>query len=34
MESFPYEEQLNRPCLEPTEEVTEESIKTESRTAW
>lgn len=34
MESFPYEEQLSRPRLEPTEEVTEENIKTESRTAW
>ena len=31
---LPYEEQLNRLCLEPGEEVTEENIKTESRTAW
>ena len=31
---FLYEAQLNRPCLEPGEEMTEENIKTESRTAW
>jgi len=30
---FPYEEQVNRLCLGPGEEVTEKNIKTESQTA-
>lgn len=34
IELFPYEEQLYRLCLEPGEDVAEENIKTESRTAW